>query len=218
MRIGAKLRSGRIAAGMTQEQAAAALGVSRQTMSNWENERTYPDIVSVVRMSGLYRISLDRLLKEEMPVSDYLDFLEESTNTVRSRRRLTLAALLTAYVCVWAVSVGVFWLLSSGSDALGYSLVYLWILLPVTTFAVSLLVGRGGFWGRRKWLSALGFGAMYMLAEYATFSAANMAAFHKVNPPRLSLLAAGGVISLAGLGLGTLLARAGRRKKTGGSP
>lgn len=42
-----------------------ALGVNRQTISNRENNRTYPDIVSVIRMSDLCSVSLDRLLKEE---------------------------------------------------------------------------------------------------------------------------------------------------------
>lgn len=65
MEIGAKLKGARISAKLTQEQAAQALGVSRQTISNWENEKTYPDIISVVKMSDLYQISLDHLLKEE---------------------------------------------------------------------------------------------------------------------------------------------------------
>jgi len=67
MEIGAKLRQARIAAGLTQEQTAEALGVSRQSISNWENEKNYPDIVSVVRLSDLYAVSLDALLKEEAP-------------------------------------------------------------------------------------------------------------------------------------------------------
>ena len=37
--IGAKIKDARAAAGLTQEQAAEALGVSRQTISNWENEK-----------------------------------------------------------------------------------------------------------------------------------------------------------------------------------
>lgn len=64
MDIGAKIRDARVKSGLTQEQAAEALSVSRQTISNWETGKTYPDIVSVVRMSDLYDISLDRLLKE----------------------------------------------------------------------------------------------------------------------------------------------------------
>ena len=38
MDIGAKIKTARIQSGLTQEQAAEALGVSRQTISNWENE------------------------------------------------------------------------------------------------------------------------------------------------------------------------------------
>ncbi len=65
MDIGKKIQEARLKAKLTQEQSAEALGVSRQTISNWENEKTYPDIISVVKMSDLYSISLDRLLKEE---------------------------------------------------------------------------------------------------------------------------------------------------------
>ena len=64
MDIGVKIKNARIKTNLTQEQAAEAIGVSRQTISNWENEKTYPDIVSVVKMSDLYDIILDRLLKE----------------------------------------------------------------------------------------------------------------------------------------------------------
>ena len=91
MEIGAKLRRARNDAGLSQEKAAEALGVSRQTISNWETEKTYPDIVSVVRMSDLYAVSLDHLLKEEPTVKEpnakptYLDYLEESTNVVKSK-------------------------------------------------------------------------------------------------------------------------------------
>lgn len=53
MDIGTKIKEARIAAQLTQEQVAESLGVSRQTMSNWENNKTYPDIVNVIKMSDL---------------------------------------------------------------------------------------------------------------------------------------------------------------------
>ena len=96
MEIGAKIKEARTRTGLTQEQAAEALGVSRKTISNWENEKTYPDIVSVVKMSDLYAVSLDRLLKDGEGGSEYLDYLGDSTDTVRSRRRLSVLVLLTA--------------------------------------------------------------------------------------------------------------------------
>lgn len=44
---------------------AEELNVSRQTISNLENEKSYPDIFSVIELSSLYSISLDDLLKGE---------------------------------------------------------------------------------------------------------------------------------------------------------
>ena len=90
MDIGNKLQRARIKANLTQEQVAEALGVSRQTISNWENEKTYPDILSVITLSDLYQVSLDYLLKEkeEKSMTNYLDYLEESTNTVKSHNKL----------------------------------------------------------------------------------------------------------------------------------
>ena len=63
MEIGSKLKKARNEKGLTQEQTADALGVSRQTISNWENNKSYPDIISVKKMSEIYSISLDHLLK-----------------------------------------------------------------------------------------------------------------------------------------------------------
>jgi len=202
MDIGFKIKNARITANLTQEQVAQALGVSRQTVSNWENEKTYPDILSVVKMSDLYGISLDHLLKGEQSVSNYLDYLEESTNIVQSKNRLFKLILIATYLGIWAFSLIVFWFFTSGSDAMGYSLMFLWVLLPVTTFVTSLLIGRHNCWGKWKWISAIAFGAMYMLAEYATFGAANMVAFDKINLPRLGMIQTGAIISLVGLAIG----------------
>lgn len=204
MDIGVKIKNARIKANLTQEQAAETLGVSRQTISNWENEKTYPDIVSVVKMSDLYDISLDRLLKEEKPVSDYLDYLEESTNVVKSRNKLSKLVLIMTYLVIWAVSLIVFWLFMDPAGALGYSLMFLWLLLPVTTFVLSLLIGRNNFWGKWKWLSAAAFGLMYMLADYATFKAANMVSNGIFRMPDFIMLFAGAIISVLGLGVGAV--------------
>lgn len=67
MDIGKKLQQARIMAGLTQEQVAEALAVTRQTVSNWENDRTYPDIKNIVEISDLYQVSLNDLLKPEHP-------------------------------------------------------------------------------------------------------------------------------------------------------
>ena len=76
MEIGKKLKEARLAADLTLEQAAQALYVSRQTISNWENEKAYPDIVSVIKLSDLYCVSLDGLLKGDARMLEHLEELD----------------------------------------------------------------------------------------------------------------------------------------------
>lgn len=85
MEIGRKLKEARIQCALTQEKVAEELQVSRQTISNWENEKSYPDILSVIKLSDLYKISLDELLKGDM---NLIKHLEESTNVVSSNKKL----------------------------------------------------------------------------------------------------------------------------------
>lgn len=209
MDIGAKLREARLAAQLTQEQAAEDLGISRQTMSNWENGKTYPDIVSVIKMSDLYAISLDCLLKDPQKAAlpDYINYLKESTNTSNSRSRLSKIILVAMYLGIWSFALIVFWCFISGSDAMGYSLVVLWFILPMATLVISLLIGKNDFWRQRKWLAAPVFGVMHMLAEYLTFSTANMLAFDKINAPQLWMLLPCAAVSALGLWIGTVVNR-----------
>lgn len=208
MDIGLKIKNARIKTNLTQEQVAEALGVSRQTISNWENGKTYPDIISVIKMSDLYDISLDHLLKEkeEASMSNYLDFLEESTNTVKSKNKLAKLILVLTYLVIWAVSLVVFWFFTSSSDAMGYSLIFLWILLPVTTFVISICIGKNNYWSRWKWLSPIIFGIMYMFAEYGTFGVANMVANSApTSILRMEMVLSGAIISVIGLGIGAII-------------
>ena len=46
--ISEKLKQARLLENLTQEELAEKIGVSRQTISNWENARSYPDIVSIL--------------------------------------------------------------------------------------------------------------------------------------------------------------------------
>lgn len=84
MEIGKKLKNARIEAGLTQEKAAEKIDVSRQTISNWENEKSYPDIISVIALSDLYSVSLDELLKGDQKMAEHL---EESTNVVKKQQK-----------------------------------------------------------------------------------------------------------------------------------
>lgn len=209
MEIGSKLKEARMRTEFTQEQVAEAIGVSRQTMSNWENEKSYPDIVSVIKMSDLYDVSLDYLLKgkETKPMLSYIDYLEESTNTVKSKQKLTKMMQVGIYVILWAACLVWFWL-GLGSEAgfaMAYSLVTFYCILPVSTFVLSLQIGKDASWGMWKWMMPIFFGAMYALENFGTFLMANNIAFDKQNLPRVEDAVPGGVISFVGLLIGMLV-------------
>ena len=53
MKIGDKLKKARMDKNMTQEEVAEKIFVSRQSISNWENNKTYPDIGNVIALSDL---------------------------------------------------------------------------------------------------------------------------------------------------------------------
>ena len=93
--VGQKLQMARNKQGLTQEQIAQQLQVSRQTISNWENNKSYPDIVSLITLSELYQISLDQLLKGDKAM---IEHLSKSTNTVASNRRLLTAIILNIII------------------------------------------------------------------------------------------------------------------------
>lgn len=97
MEIGAKLKKARLENGFTQERVAEEIEVSRQTISNWENEKSFPDIVSVIKLSNLYNISLDKLLKGDEKM---IEHLEESTNTVKSNRKLIYAIAVNIFLLI----------------------------------------------------------------------------------------------------------------------
>ena len=201
MEIGKKLKNARVQSGMTQENVAEKINVSRQTISNWENEKSYPDIINVIELSNLYSISLDELLKGDEKM---IEHLEESTNVVKSNANRNKIITILSYMLVWAIAMIVFWFFTSGSDAMGYSLMFLWIILPVTTFVVSIVIGKNDFWKKGKWAFTLFFGVMYMLAEYGTFKMANNIAFDKLNAPDWGMIVAGAIISAIGMLLGSL--------------
>ena len=211
--IGSKIKAARLEKKLTQEQVAEILGVSRQTISNWENEKSYPDIISVIKMSDCYEVSLDYLLKGEQKMKTYYDYLEESTNVVKSNTNRNKIITILSYLLIWAVAMIVFWFFTSGSDAMGYSLMFLWIILPVTTFVVSIVIGKSDFWEKGKWAFTLFFGVMYMLAEYGTFKMANNIAFDKLNAPDWGMIVGGAIISAIGMLIGSLFNKKRNKQK-----
>lgn len=78
MTLAEKVKSIRKQAGMSQEQLAEKLGVSRQAVTKWETDAGIPDIENVMAISALFDISIDDLLSNEKVARQPTDYLFES--------------------------------------------------------------------------------------------------------------------------------------------
>lgn len=68
MELGKQIKMYRLENKLSQEELADRIYVSRQTISNWENDKSYPDINSLVLLSEVFKVSLDKLIKGDVDV------------------------------------------------------------------------------------------------------------------------------------------------------
>ena len=212
MEIGSKLKQARKDKGITQEQAAELLAVSRQTISNWENNRSYPDIVSVIRMSDIYSVSLDHLLKEEKSMKQtYQEFLEESTNTVKAKRNLGKIILLSTYFVIWVVATIVFWK-TCGTITNWLGIVFRWILLPSLLLVTTVTIAKNDYLGKGNWFCVLGAAVTFLTVPYAEYvEEAGLTTF-SIQFPNFEYMIIGILVALCGIGIGTFLKKKAKQK------
>lgn len=101
MDIGHKLQAIRTEHEMTQAEFAAAFNVSRQTVSNWENNKNYPDLDTLCKISEAYNISLDVFLKEDREYVSHIDKITiQATQSKKWLKILTPILIILLIVSV----------------------------------------------------------------------------------------------------------------------
>ena len=68
MNLGLQIKKYRNELSMSQDELAEKVFVSRQSVSNWENDKTYPDIKSLLLLSEVFQVSLDQLVKGDIEI------------------------------------------------------------------------------------------------------------------------------------------------------
>ena len=82
-------------------------------------------------------------------MKDYLDYIEESTNTVKSKTRLSKLLVVLSYLVIWAFNIMASWRFSAaGSITEAQAGGAQWIMLPAATIVLSLLIGKNNYWGK----------------------------------------------------------------------
>ncbi len=103
--LGKHIREYRTACGLSQEDLAERIYVSRQTVSNWENDKTYPDVESLLLLSVLFDKTVDELIKGD--VETMKEIIE---NDAKKMQLLATVGMAVAIVGAVAAVCGIeFW-------------------------------------------------------------------------------------------------------------
>ena len=94
MTIAEMIKKTRTEANMTQGEYGAKFGVSRQTVSSWENERSLPDLQMLIDICNTYHVSLDQVLNEDKEFVEKIDFYNKYKKIIRLVGMCLLAGLL----------------------------------------------------------------------------------------------------------------------------
>ncbi|HEP2342250.1 TPA: helix-turn-helix transcriptional regulator [Streptococcus pyogenes] len=118
MEIGQQIIRYRKQQALSQEELAEKVYVSRQSISNWENDKTYPDIHSLLLLSQIFQVSLNQLIKGDIEKMKYTITQVDKKNFERDTKvMVTLMILLMilsyplVYFLEW-LGLGIFVLLS----------------------------------------------------------------------------------------------------------
>lgn len=85
MSLGNSLFNARKRSGLSQEEVAEKLGVSRQTISKWELDETLPDIQQSKRLSNIYHLTLDELIDFDIDVKEIEQIIERTSEEIEQK-------------------------------------------------------------------------------------------------------------------------------------
>lgn len=130
MEIGKQIKKFRTEMELSQEGLAERIFVSRQTISNWENNKNYPDLKSLLLLGSLFGVSLDILIKgdieemkEKIKTEDIVDFKHDSR----------IFSLLFLSMMILPVPLAKFW---------GYLGIGIWGLIAIGGIYYGIVVEK----------------------------------------------------------------------------
>ncbi len=146
MEVGNTIKELRTDAGMSQDELAGKAFVSRQTISNWENGKFYPDVQSLAIIANIFGTSIDSLVKGDLPMME-TEITKQDTRSLK-REAVTYMVLLAVALVVSIVAFSLDnWLaLAAGLlayAAVMYALVTLKMRYEIRTYREIVAVCNG---------------------------------------------------------------------------
>ena len=100
MELGTQIKQYRKELGISQDELAERIFVSRQSISNWENNKTYPDIHTLLLLSDVFSVSLDELIKGDVEEMKHEIFEQERVGFQRDSMLFTIGMAATVLTAV----------------------------------------------------------------------------------------------------------------------
>jgi transcriptional regulator with XRE-family HTH domain len=107
MTTGEKINKIRKMAGMTQEELAGKMNVTRQTISKWETGASSPDLESAIRLCRLFQISLDEFIVDDMEREEKIS-LQDMLRMNRRHQQMTILMLSGLFFLMIGLLVALF--------------------------------------------------------------------------------------------------------------
>ena len=168
MILAEKIMNLRKKSGWSQEELADQLGISRQSVSKWESGASIPDLDKIIKMSGLFGVSTDYLLKDELEEISYSEtdtveeklrsisveeantFLEESKAFAKWLAPAVAACILSPVILILLgglAKYGRIGLTENMAGGIGTA-----ILLVIIATAVGIMIVKGIQYGKYEYL------------------------------------------------------------------
>ncbi|APR07960.1 HTH-type transcriptional regulator ImmR [Lentilactobacillus parabuchneri] len=125
MDIGNKIKTYRKIQNLSQEELARKVYVSRQTVSNWETNKRYPDIQNILLLSVLFDVSVDELIRGD------LEAMKDKLSNKQVNRAMSVYTLIMLIAAmIGAISIGPVFYFEESTTV---------VFLPIICFAIMLL-------------------------------------------------------------------------------
>lgn len=162
MNLGETIHQLRLHNNLSQEALADALGVSRQSVSKWENGNAVPELDKLVKMSALFSISLDELVgNQTIPSPQPREVPPQTQNSAP----LTTADMVGVLILLFGILIPILILTTSSlHDSTLLMVLGLFVIPPLAIFCAALCAPKNRVLFRVFLVYGIGFGILAAIA------------------------------------------------------
>lgn len=105
MTTGEKIQKLRKTSGMSQEQLAQKIAVSRQAISRWELDESRPDTENIMQVGKIFNVSTDFLLNDNIECEIDTPIVQQTSHKLKKQHTITITFMITILIVVAVVTV-----------------------------------------------------------------------------------------------------------------